>query len=83
MDSATEGDFSEKLDVLEKHWSELEKACGARSGFFDWFTRNKSAQIINTMLKPVREEAGLVSSRSIHYQCQRDSELHHQITCLL
>ena len=61
VDSATEGDFTEKLDVLEKQWSELENSCNAHPGFFEWFTRNKSAQIINTMLKQMREEAGLGS----------------------
>ena len=61
VDSASEGDFSLKLDVLEKQWSELEKAHSAHPRFFDWFTRNKSAQIIKTMLKPVREVAGIGS----------------------
>ena len=34
---------------------------GAQPGFYEWFTRNKMTTIMQTMMKPVREEAGLGS----------------------
>ena len=61
VDSSNEEEFTQKLEVLEKQWYELEKAHNARQGFYDWFVRNKSTTIMQTMIKPVREEAGLGS----------------------
>ncbi len=61
VDSSSEEDFSQKLEVLERRWSEIEKTYDAQPGFYDWFTRNKMMTIQQTMMKPVREEAGLGS----------------------
>ena len=61
VDSSTEDEFSHKLEVLEKRWNEVEKMYGAQPGFYEWFTRNKMTTIMQTMMKPVREEAGLGS----------------------
>ena len=61
VDSPNAEDFSQKLDILERRWDEIAKTCNAQPGFYDWFTRNKAATILQTMIKPVREEAGLGS----------------------
>lgn len=61
VDSATEGEFSQKLETLDSRWDGIQKASGACTGFFDWFVHNKSSPIVTTMLKSVREEAGLGS----------------------
>lgn len=61
VDSVNAKEFSQKLDILERRWDEITKTCSAQPGFYDWFTRNKAATILQTMLKPVREEAGLGS----------------------
>ena len=56
-----EEEFSQKLKILEEWWNELEKAHNAQVRFYDWFIRNKSTIIVQTMIKPVHEEAGLGS----------------------
>jgi len=61
VDSLNAEEFLQKLDILERWWDEIAKTCSAQPGFYDWFTRNKAATILQTMLKPVREEAGLGS----------------------
>ena len=58
VDSESEEEFSQKLPVTEKRWSEFEKEHNTQPGFFEWFTRNKATIIRQTMLKTVREEAG-------------------------
>ncbi len=50
-------DFKDKLDLLINKWSELELC----TPFCSWFTKNKVDVICRSMLKPVREEAGLGS----------------------
>lgn len=37
VESSNEEEFSQKLEVLEERWNELEKAHGAQVGFYDWF----------------------------------------------
>ena len=61
VDSANEEEFSHKLIAMEARWNQFEKEHGTQPGFFDWFARNKATTITQTMLKPVREEAGLGS----------------------
>ena len=61
MDSSNEEEFSHKLEVLEKRWNEVEKMYGAQPGVYEWFTQNKMTTLMWTMMKPVREEAGLGS----------------------
>ena len=45
---------------MEKRRNEVEKMYSAQPGFYEWFTRNKMT-IMQTMMKPVCEEAGLRS----------------------
>jgi len=59
VDSLNAEEFSQKLDILERRWDEIAMTCSAQPGFYDWFTWNKATTILQTMLKPVREEAGL------------------------
>ena len=61
VDSLNEEEFSQKLEVLERRWNELEKTHNACPGFYSWFMRNKATTMMQTMMKPVREEAGLGS----------------------
>ena len=61
VDSENEEVLSQKLPVMEKRWNEFEKEHATQPGFFEWFIRNKATIIRQTMLKPVREEAGLGS----------------------
>ena len=51
---------TQKLPVLETRWKDIE-ACDSQiiPGFYDWFVQHKLDMIKSTMLRPVREEAGL------------------------
>ena len=60
MDSPN-AEFLQKPNGLEWRWDEIAKTCNAQPGFHDWFTRNKAATILQTMIKPVRQEASLES----------------------
>ena len=61
VDASNEEEFSQKLEVLERRWSEFEKTYEVQPGFYDWFVQNKTTTIMRSMMKPVREEAGLGS----------------------
>ena len=53
-------EFSEKLQVLEKQWNNIEEHDSQiNRGFYDWFVQHKSDVIKSTMLTSVQEEAGL------------------------
>ena len=62
VDSASNEDFSTKLLILEKRWNEIE-TCNSQitPGFHGWFLQYKADIMKHTMLRPVREEAGLGS----------------------
>ena len=60
VDSASNEEFSKKLQVLEKRWSEIESGNSQITpGFHSWFLQYKADIMKSTMLRPVREEAGL------------------------
>ena len=60
VDCTTVSEFSEKLQVLEKRWSNIEEHDSQiNCGFYDWFVQHKSDVIKSTMSTPVREKAGL------------------------
>ena len=60
VDSASEEDFGTKLNLLEKCWCSIETTnSDVIPGFYRWFVQNKAEIMKTTMLKPVREEAGL------------------------
>ena len=60
VDTASEDDFGTKLNLLEKCWCSIESTnSDVIPGFYRWFVQNKAEIMKTTMLKPVREEAGL------------------------
>ena len=60
VDCTSDSEFSEKLQVLEKRWNDIEaRDSQIIHGFYNWFIQHKSDIIKSTMLRPVREEAGL------------------------
>ena len=60
VDCKSDTDFREKLQALEERWNSIEESNSQiRQGFYSWFIHYKSDVIKSTMLRPVREEAGL------------------------
>ena len=60
VDSSSEEDFDKKLESLKKKWESLEMDDPMiTSGFHGWFQTFKAETVRTTMLKSVREEAGL------------------------
>ncbi|CAB4041088.1 Hypothetical predicted protein, partial [Paramuricea clavata] len=62
VDSNDEDDFQNKQENLEELWNTREAQCGGsnRDGtFYEWFVKEKATQIKESMLKPIRIEAGL------------------------
>lgn len=60
VDCKSDVEFSEKLQVLKERWSSIEKSNSQIScGFYCWFVHHKADVIKSTMMRPVREEAGL------------------------
>lgn len=60
VDSVSEEEFDRKVAMLSAKWSEIESTSSqVSSGFHSWFVRYKADSIKSTMLKPVREQAGL------------------------
>ena len=55
MHAEDEEDFQQKVDSLILKWS----AAADCASFITWFTKNKVNVIRRSMLKPIREEAGL------------------------
>ena len=58
VDTKNEDEFENKLDALLCKWKKDEDK---DDKFFDWFLKNKVNVIKNSMLQPIREEAGLGS----------------------
>ncbi len=60
VDSSSGEEFREKLEACESSWEAAEKECpGCRQGFYNWFVKYKSDILQESMLRNVREEAGL------------------------
>eukprot|EP00794_Sanderia_malayensis_P009402 gene9402-10390_t len=62
VDSDTESEFDIKLESLRPSWEDRERESGKgaqKHSFFDWFKKEKVADIKKSMLKQVRIEAGL------------------------
>ena len=60
VDCTSDSEFSKKLQVLENRWNDIEgRNPQINGGFYNWFVQHKSDMIKSTMLRPVREEAGL------------------------
>jgi len=66
--------FEEKLEELQDVWDAREQACNPTMTptFFDWFITHKSEEIVSSMLRPIREAAGLGCPPSPYYT--NDSE---------
>ena len=56
IDSVNEVQFHSKLEILQRKWSAMHEK---GSVFYDWFAKYESNVVLTTMLKPVREKAGL------------------------
>ena len=59
VDSSSEEDYDKKLQGLEERWNHFEEAHHIEGGIYDWFVKHKASIVKGTMLKNVREEAGL------------------------
>lgn len=57
VDSSSEEEFDGKLSVLEEKWEKL--GGSLESGIYEWFVQYKASTMKSTMIKNVREEAGL------------------------
>ena len=59
-DSTTDDEFEAKLASLESRWGKIEESnVGAQPVFFRWFVQHKAETMKSTMLRPIREQAGL------------------------
>ena len=84
VDAASVEDLESKLAGFQKVWDDREVASNrSRSpAFFEWFRKEKTRDIKDSMLLPVREEAGLGSPPSPFYTnlCERlNSVLHEKV----
>lgn len=62
VDCASDAEFNKKLDLLEGKWEGIEvDNPNVTSGFYSWFQAYKAEAVRTTMLRSVREEAGLGS----------------------
>lgn len=57
VDCSSHDTFQQKLVALKEHWQKCEDQEGC--GFYEWFHQNKATVIEQTMLKSIRENAGL------------------------
>lgn len=63
VDSEDSDDFYAKLCSLEKVWNDRERVItNQEPSFYDWFVPNVSDTILTSMLKPLRQKAGLGDS---------------------
>ena len=59
VDCKDQDDVHQKLKLLEKRWEDLEDQQGLQHGFYQWFCEHKVHTVEQSMLKQVREDAGL------------------------
>lgn len=59
VDSSSEEEFDRKLALLEEKWRRIQEVHCLESGIHQWFVQYKAATMRSTMIKNVREEAGL------------------------
>ena len=55
-DAASENDFSQQLAILEKRWKDAHES---GHDFYAWFSENKAADFVKSVISPVRQRAGL------------------------
>lgn len=65
VDLANEEEFEQRIKSLQETWNQREMSVAPHRSpvFFDWFVKEKSADVKNSMLLPLREAAGLGSLR--------------------
>ena len=63
VDSSSPDEFKQKLELLKERWGKYNG-----DGFYEWFCEHKAAIIQETMLRQVREDAGLGSPPLNHLQ---------------
>jgi len=61
VDACDSQDFQQRLQCPQDIWDFREQECnpGKKTIFFDWFVANKCEEIIENMLRPIREAVGL------------------------
>ena len=67
VDASSDSDLDEKLDQLEKKWDDLEIPFNFPPEFHSWFKAYSREVIVKSMLRPVREKAGLGCPPSPYY----------------
>ena len=61
-DTMSNDEFEAKLATLESRWGKIEESnAGTQPGFFGWSVQHKAETMKSTMLRPIREQAGLGS----------------------
>ena len=63
VDLANDEEFEQRIECLHETWNQREMSVAPHRSpvFFDWFLKEKSADVKNSMLLPMREAAGLGS----------------------
>ena len=59
MDEESVAKFSDKLELLQGKWAKHKDEESKVQQFCAWFTKNKVDVMCHSMLRPVREDAGL------------------------
>ena len=59
VDCVDQSSFEEKLPIIMEKWRSNDENTEALTGFCDWLLKNKVNVIRSTMLRSVREDAGL------------------------
>ena len=75
VDCNSESEFETKLQLVEEKWryyEELRPKCAGHLAFFDWFKKYHAEEIKCSMLRSVRQAAGLGDPLSQY--CTNDSE---------
>lgn len=57
VDCSSHDEFQQKLMMLKEHWEVFEDRDG--DGSYEWFNEHKAPVVKETMLKQIREDAGL------------------------
>jgi len=73
VDVSDEVKFEEKLELLQTEWMKQEHVKEEAQAFCKWFLKNKASVVKHTMLRTVREEAGLGSPPDAFYNNASES----------
>ncbi len=69
VDSQDSGEFMARLESLQSMWNERERAnnSGGDPSLHSWFVTYKAQDVISSMLRPIREAAGLGCPPALYY----------------